>query len=102
MFGIYICETQIGFVAVEKRKPKIYQMEKLAVLPNYRHKGYGKKIMDYVIKYVKRMDGEKVAIGIINENHVLKNWYVGYGFIEKEIKHYKHLCFEVCLMEKKI
>jgi ribosomal protein S18 acetylase RimI-like enzyme len=102
MFGVYRCETQIGFVAVEKTKQKLFHMEKLAVLPKYRHKGYGKKIIDYVFKYVKRMGGEKVDIGIINENHILKNWYVEYGFIEKTIKHYEHLCFEVCLMEKKV
>lgn len=102
MFGLYLGEIQIGFVAVQETKRKIYQMEKLAVLPEYRHRGYGEKMMDYVCNYVQRMGGEKVAIGIINEHHVLKNWYVEYGFIAKEIKHYQHLCFEVCLMEKKV
>ncbi|WP_217636906.1 GNAT family N-acetyltransferase [Dendrosporobacter quercicolus] len=102
MLGLYLCETQIGFVAVEETKQKTYYMEKLSILPKYRHKGYGKKLMDYVFKYVKRMGGEKVSIGIINQNYILKNWYLEYGFIEKTIKKYPHLCFEVCLMEKKV
>ena len=86
MFIVLENDVYIGFVAIEKANNEIYYMEKLAILPEYRHKGYGKKI----------------SIGIINENDILKKWYLSYGFIETETKVFKHLPFTVCFMEKKI
>jgi len=51
MFGIYDMEEQIGFVAIEKAKEKIFYMEKLAVLPEFRHKGYGGEINGSPYRY---------------------------------------------------
>lgn len=95
-------DVYIGFVAIEKANNEIYYMEKLAILPEYRHKGYGKKVMDFVVNYVKGKDGKKISIGIINENEILKKWYLSYGFIETETKVFYHLPFTVCFMEKKL
>lgn len=102
MFIVLENDVYIGFVAIEKANNEIYYMEKLAILPEYRHKGYGKKVMDFVVNYVKCKDGKKISIGIINENDILKKWYLSYGFIETETKVFKHLPFTVCFMEKKI
>jgi len=77
-------------------------MEKLAILPEYRHKGFGKKLVDFVFDYVRRENGAKVSIGFINENSVLKGWYKDYGFVETNVKQFEHLPFLVCFMERKI
>ena len=102
MFAVYKKDVQIGFVAIEKADDKLYYMEKLAILPEYRHKGYGKSAMDFVVEYIKSKGGERVSIGIINENTVLKNWYISYGFAETETKVYRHLPFNVCFLVKKL
>ncbi|OLN32621.1 GNAT family N-acetyltransferase [Desulfosporosinus metallidurans] len=99
MFGLYKERNQIGFVAIEKAYDVFY-IERLSVLPGYRHKGYGKHLMDFVFDYVKAQGAEKVSIGIVDENLVLKNWYKLYGFIETGLKKYEHLPFTVCYMEK--
>ena len=39
LFGLFEDDAQIGFAAVEKKKHKVFNLEKLAVLPEYRHKG---------------------------------------------------------------
>lgn len=77
-------------------------MERLAVLPEYRHKGIDRKLMKFVFDNVKEDGGERVSIGIINENRKLKNWYLQYGFIETGVKKFEHLSFVVCFMEKNI
>jgi ribosomal protein S18 acetylase RimI-like enzyme len=100
MFGLFCDEKQSGFVAIEKSDNGIYYMEKLAILPEYRHIGFGKKLMNFVFDYVKQENGRKVSIGIINENTVLKNWYKNNGFIETGIRTFDHLPFLVCFMEK--
>lgn len=102
LFGVYKDEIQIGFVTIEKAGNELYYLNKLAILPEHRHNGYGKSILDFVTEYVQQAGGAKITIGIINENAVLKNWYISHDFIPIEIKNYPHLPFEVCLMEKSI
>lgn len=100
LFDVYDGATQVGFVAIEEAKEELYYMEKLAVLPSYRHCGIGKNIMDFVFDFVRNRNGKKVGIAIINENTVLKQWYIHYGFAETGIKKFEHLPFTVCFLEK--
>lgn len=102
IFGLYTGAFQIGLVAAEKSTDEIYFLERLSVLPNYRHQGYGKILIDYIFDYVKVKEGKMIKIALINEHSVLKKWYLEYGFIETEIKKYSHLPFTVCFMEKDI
>lgn len=102
MFGAYEGETCIGFVAAQQADEENFYMERLAVLPEYRHKGVGRKLMDTVFDYVRENGGKKVSIGLINKNIRLKNWYLQYGFIETGLKQFDHLPFEVCFMEKAV
>jgi len=80
----------------------VFIMEKLAVIPGCRHKGYGRRLMDFAADYIGAKGGNKISIGVINENQVLKKWYIDYGFKEIGIKKFSHLPFEVCFMEKEI
>jgi len=72
LFGLFEDDTQVGFVAVEQKKDKVYLLEKLGVLPECRHKGYGTKLINFVCEYVKNAEGKSLSIGIINESTVLK------------------------------
>jgi Acetyltransferases len=92
----------IGFVALEKAEDGAFYMERLAILPAYRHRGYGKMVLDFAVSYVREKRGKKISIGIINENEVLKNWYMSYGFMETGTKVFQHLPFTVCFMEKSV
>jgi ribosomal protein S18 acetylase RimI-like enzyme len=102
LFGLYEDNTQLGFVAVEKKKDRVYSIEKVAVLPEYRHKGYGGELLTFVGGYVKNAEGKKLSIGIINEHTVLKKWYEGKGFQETIATKFEHLPFTMCFMEKPI
>ena len=99
-FGTFIHELQIGFIAVEKSDDGLYFIEKLAVVPLHRHKGYGTSSVRFAMEFIKNNMGKKISIGIINEHTVLKNWYKGLGFEEVMTKKYDHLPFTVCFMEK--
>ncbi|MFX1500458.1 MAG: GNAT family N-acetyltransferase [Promethearchaeota archaeon] len=104
LYGIYnrSKKRQIGFVVIEKVNKVLYYMEKLCVLPDFRHNGYGKLLMDYVFNYVRKKKGNNVSIGIINKNLILKDYYIKYGFVEINLKKFDHLPFTVCFMEKKL
>ncbi len=89
----------IGCIGVQPgKKEKEYYIERLAVLPEYRHSGYGKKLLDKAFDEIRERKARYVSIGIINENKVLKRWYLQNGFIDYETKKYDHLPFTVCLM----
>jgi len=102
MYGAYIDNNIIGFVAIEKSSEDLYYIEKLAVLPEYRHKGYGARLIDFVVETVKKAGGKKISIGIINENKVLKDWYIRNGFSVTGIKKFSHLPFNVCFLERAV
>lgn len=102
MYGAFIDSHCVGFVGLENAKNGLYYLEKLAILPTYRHKGYGLQLIDFIFNRVRLLKGKEISIGIINENLKLKEWYLDYGFIEKDILKYNHLPFTVCLLRKEI
>ena len=102
MLGVF-CETkQIGFVAIERNEPTGFYMERLAVLPEYRHKGYGRQIVEFVMEYVADQGGKTVLIGVIGNHEILKSWYRELGFIEINTKRFAHIPFPVCYMRKEL
>lgn len=101
-FGLYLDDVQIGCVAIEKADDTIYYMERLAVTPACRHKGYGAKLVNFVMDYVKRKGGATVSLGMINRHNVLKDWYKSLGFIETGTKQFESLPFVVCFMDKAV
>ena len=99
-FGLYVDGIQAGFVAAEKTGDgEIYYMDKLAILPGQRHKGYGAQLVNCVIDYVGRQGGKIVSLGMINSLTVLKEWYRSLGFRETGTKQFEHLPFLVCFMD---
>ena len=93
----------IGFIAIEKslNTPETFYIEKLAVLPDCRHLGIGRQLVDFASNRIEKLGGKCISIGLINSNTVLKNWYGKQGYVECSVKTFEHLPFEVCIMEKK-
>jgi ribosomal protein S18 acetylase RimI-like enzyme len=101
-FGLFAQEKQVGFVAIESAVDGLFYFEKLAVLPEYRHCGYGSGLVHFVLDYALKEHGKKVRIGIINEHTVLKEWYQGLGFSQTGARKFSHLPFTVGFMEIKL
>jgi len=101
-FGLYEDEAQIGFVAVEKAESGTYFLGRLAVIPQFRHRGHGKQLVMFVLDYVKKSGGVKVALGMIDGHTVLKEWYKSLGFVQTGTKKFERLPFLVCFMEKDV
>lgn len=101
-FGLFLKSKQIGFIALEKANNSVYYIKKVAIIPEHRNKGFGKKLLDFCFEYAKSSDVEKISISIMNEDTPLKNWYINYGFREITIKEFPHLPFNVCYLEKPI
>ena len=93
----------LGCVALESSgDPNIIYLERLAVSPEYRHLGIGSQLVDKAEKAATTLGAQCISIGIIDENTVLKNWYSRLSFYQTALKHFDHLPFTVCFMEKRI
>lgn len=98
MYGLFVEHKQIGFVAVEELKGGEYEMQKLGVLPTYRHLGYGKVLVDFVKELVTQKGGNRITVGVIEESHIIKAWYEKLGFKTEKVVNYRHLSFTVGVM----
>ena len=92
----------VGYFSLAPMENGDYELNNLAVLPEYRHKGYGEEMVLFGIDLVRDFGGNKISIGIIEGNTVLKNWYSRLGFLHTGIKKFGHLPFTVGFMEYSI
>lgn len=105
MYGYYEGERLVGYVAISKEygtDRNVFEIHNLAVLPEYRHKGYGKQLLDFCKEKVKELGGIQINIGIVEENTVLKNWYAENRFIHTGTKKFDFFPFTCGYMEHTI
>jgi N-acetylglutamate synthase-like GNAT family acetyltransferase len=87
-----------GSVALERATPEACYLERLAVLPDRRRRGFGKALVAHVLSEAGRLGCRKVGIGVIADQAELKDWYRGLGFVETETRDFAHLPFRVSFM----
>jgi N-acetylglutamate synthase-like GNAT family acetyltransferase len=87
-----------GCVALEKAGADVCYLERLAVLPEHRRKGFGKALVNHIFDMAIEMGMQRVEIGIISEDAELKDWYRKFGFVQKDTKKFDHLPFIVAFM----
>ncbi|MBR5232950.1 MAG: GNAT family N-acetyltransferase [Clostridia bacterium] len=102
MFLFYQDAIPVSYFSLSKCSDEEWELNNLAVLPDYRHLGIGKSMVDYAVKMVKSYGGNKISIGIIEENSTLKNWYLKLGFNHISIRQFEHLPFTVGFMKMEI
>lgn len=90
---------KVGYFSIMKNG-NTAELDNLAVLPSYRRFGIGREMIDFAKKYAsEHLQANKLTIGIIEENTVLKKWYESLGFIHTGTKAFPHLPFTVGFME---
>ena len=97
-FAIENENTIVGCVALELVNSEVCYIERLAVLPDQRERGFGKGLVNHVLSEAKHLGIHYVNIGIIAKHTELKNWYKKIGFVEGESKDFPHLPFRVSFM----
>ena len=97
---LYRCKSSfVGYFSLHPTADGA-ELDHLAVLPAYRHQGLGKELVCYAADYAKsHLRAQKIQIGIVEENTVLKTWYQSQGFVHTGTKQFDHLPFTVGFME---
>ena len=98
-FGLFIDNKIIGFVALSDKGEGVYEMNTLSILPEYRHLGYGKTLLDYCKNKCVEFGGNKIVISLADTDNVLKQWYIANGFVHTGTKKFENLPLPVGYME---
>lgn len=88
-----------GCVALEKASDTVCYLERLAVLPEYQQKGYGRALVEHCFQTAREWGICTISIGIIREHTDLMEWYRDLGFHIVRHKDFEHLPFGVTFME---
>jgi len=102
MYGYKKDDQVIGCAGYSYYKDKIYFIERLATLPEFRHLGIGKKLMQFVENEIKKIGGKIAEIHVVNKNNILREWYKGLNYVEIRIDEIKTLPFNLCVMNKEL
>jgi N-acetylglutamate synthase-like GNAT family acetyltransferase len=91
-----------GCVALEQATADICYLERLAVLPAQRRRGYGRALVVHALAKAKELGVERVDIGIIAAHAELRDWYRKLGFVDQKTADFPHLPFQVLFMSRSV
>jgi ribosomal protein S18 acetylase RimI-like enzyme len=104
MYGYKNDEKITACVGYSYYKEQIYFIERLAALPDYRHLGIGKKLMNFVENKIMESGGKTAEIHVVDINIILVEWYKKLGYKEIRVDNLvdgaKELPFNSCVMNK--
>ena len=100
MYGYIINDQIVGCVGYWSDNDKIYHIERLATLSEYRHLGIGKKLMAFIENKIAESDGKIAEIHVLDKNSLLIAWYKKLGYEKIRVDELKHLPFNSCVMNK--
>ena len=99
MFAYYSNDIPVGFLSIKMLDDGDCGINYIVVLPEYRHNGYGKKLLTFCIQKAKELGSHKVRLGMIDDNKMLRKWYEDNGFLNIGYKNYDGAPFTVGKME---
>lgn len=78
------------------------EVKKLAVLPEFRGRGHGEKLMSCAEMKLEELGVEETELAIVASFHRLRTYYEGLGYLAGETKTYPSLPFDVLFLRKLI
>ena len=100
MYAFYENGAIIGYYSLLLQENGECELNNLCVLPSYRHKGIGEKLLKSAFDEAEKSGCAKINIGIVEENTVLKKWYESFGFVHTKTEKYDFFPFTCGYMEK--
>lgn len=100
MFAYYDNDKIIGYYSLSLQDNNECELNNLCVLPQYRHKHIGTKLLEDAYIKAKEMKCKKMIIGIVEENTILRKWYEDNGFIHIGTKKFDFFPFTCGYMKR--
>ena len=100
MFAYYDDGIIIGYYSLSLQDNNECELNNLCVLPQYRHKHIGAKLLEDAYIKAKEKGCKKMNIGIVEENTALRKWYEDNGFIHIGTKKFDFFPFTCGYMKR--
>ncbi len=102
MFVYSIGNKIVGYYSLALLNEEEAELNNLAVLPEYRHRNIGGKLLEDCFRKVKETGRSKVKIGIVEENQILRKWYETFGFEHTGCEKFDFFPFTCGYMKKEL
>ena len=100
---VYCADGRIvGYYSLALLKDGGIELNNLAVIPAYRHRGIRKKLLLHAFEEAKKRGRAVMKIGIVEENKILRRWYEANGFVHTGTEKFDFFPFTCGYLEKKI
>ena len=100
MFGYFLEGEMVGYYSLMPKADGSCELNNLAVLPAFRHRRIGEELLLDAFVRAREMDAEKMTLGLVEENRLLRQWYESFGFRHTGTKKYDFFPFTCGYMEK--
>jgi diamine N-acetyltransferase len=84
-----------GCVGMTTPQDSACEMKRLGVLPEHRHRGLGKALVDYAIARATSLGLSRLNLDLIAANARLRRWYEGLGFAYAGTRTVEGVPFEI-------
>lgn len=91
-----------GYYSLLLQENNECEINNLCVLPKYRHKGVGEKLLKHAFAVAEELNCTKINIGIVEENKVLRSWYESFDFVHTGTQKFDFFPFTCGYMEKRL
>ena len=102
MYAFYDKDVIVGYYSLLLQDNNECELNNLCVLPAYRHKEIGAELLKHAFVKAKELKCNKINIGIVEENTVLRKWYELFGFAHMGTKKFDFFPFTCGYMEKNL
>lgn len=99
MYAYYYDGIIVGYYSLLLQDNNECELNNLCVVPAYRHKGIGEELLKDAFEMAYKLNCNKVNIGIVEENKVLRKWYEGFGFVHTGTQKFDFFPFTCGYME---
>ena len=92
----------VGYYSLFMQENQECELSNLCVNPDYRHRGIGEALLKHAFEKAKELGCQKVNIGIVEENVVLRKWYEEQGCVHLGAKKFEHFPFTCGFLAKEL
>lgn len=100
MYAFYDKGNIVGYYSLFVQDNNECELNNLCVLPAYRHHGIGEELLKHSFEIAEKLNCNKINIGIVEENNVLRKWYESFGFVHTGTQKFDFFPFTCGYMEK--
>jgi len=102
MYAFYDNEVIVGYYSLLLQDNQKCELNNLCVIPTYRHQGIGEELLKHAFKTAQELNCNKINIGIVEENQVLRKWYESFDFVHIGTQKFDFFPFTCGYMEKNL